>query len=139
MTVTVIVGILSTIAVPRFGRSLEQAKADVAAANLRAIWTAERIYWLDHRAYTNDLSTFVDRSDTPQYNGLLDRSITSTTGNSPYIYQITQADASTFTATATRQGGGGWTGTLSILQDGSFTSDSVISCPGQVDIVIVTQ
>ena len=56
---------------PKFSRSLESAKADVAGANLRAIWTAERIYWLDNRTYTTSLDLLVSLN-------LLDPSITST-------------------------------------------------------------
>jgi len=41
--VLIIMGIFITLAMPRFSRSLESARADVAGANLRAIWTAERI------------------------------------------------------------------------------------------------
>ena len=54
--VLVIMGVLLGLALPRFSRSLESARADVAGANLRAIWSAERIYWLDNRTYTADLS-----------------------------------------------------------------------------------
>ena len=53
--VFIIMGVMIGLAMPRFSRSLESARADVAGANLRAIWTAERIYWLDNRTYTADL------------------------------------------------------------------------------------
>ena len=54
MTVVLtIMGVLTSLALPRFSRSLESARADVAGANLRAIWTAERIYWLDNPMYNS--------------------------------------------------------------------------------------
>lgn len=136
MTVMVILGILTSIALPRFGRSLEQAKADVAAANLRAVWTAERIYWLENRQYTADLTTFVDRADTPQYHGLLDRSIAYAGEDAPYAYQVTEATATSFSATATRQNSPSWSGAFTITHEGTFTDDSKLSCEGERDIVM---
>ena len=57
MIVAVIVaGVLLSIGVPRFQRSLEQSRADVAGANLRAIWSAQRLYWLQNRAFAADLN-----------------------------------------------------------------------------------
>ena len=64
----------------------------MAGANLRAIWTAERIYWLDNRSYTTSLDVLVNQN-------LLDPSITS---NTSYTYLVTSADVATFTATAQR-------------------------------------
>ena len=93
--VLIVMGILITMAMPKFSRSLESAKADVAGANLRAIWTAERIYWLDNRSYTTSLDLLVSLN-------LLDPSITSTTPNPYYSYSVTEADTATFTATAQR-------------------------------------
>ena len=122
--VLVIMGILIALALPRFSRSLESAKADVAGANLRAIWTAERIYWLDNRTYTANLDVLVSLN-------LLDPSITS---NSFYSYLVTAADASTFTATAQRAGGVSWSGTLTITQDGVLTGSLTKS--GEADIVV---
>ena len=88
--VFVIMGVLIGLALPRFSRSLESARADVAGANLRAIWTAERIYWLDNRTYTSDLDLLCSLR-------LLDPSITS---NTYYNYLVTVADSATLTATA---------------------------------------
>ncbi len=139
MSVMVILGILTSIAVPRFGRSLERAKADVAVANLRAVWAAERIYWLENRRFTSDLSTFVDRSDTPQFHGLLERSIVHGAVNSPYSYHVSEASAMTFTASATRTAGGSWSGTFTIDQDGTFDENSRLQCEGEPDIVLGLQ
>ena len=84
MIVAVIVaGVLLSIGVPRFQRSLEQSRADVAGANLRAIWSAQRLYWLQNRTYATDLSTLVSAN-------LIDPSLPG--ANVPYSYSI--ADAS---------------------------------------------
>ena len=46
-----VMALLASIGVPRFVHSLEQARVDMAATNLRAIWTAQRLYWLKHQSY----------------------------------------------------------------------------------------
>jgi len=127
--VLIIMGIFVTLAIPKFSRSLESARADVAGANLRAIWTAERAYWLDNRTYTSSLAVLVSLN-------LLDPTITS---NTSYTYLVTEADASTFTATAQRAPNASWSGTLMITQgisnqDGNVTG--TLTCPGQASIAI---
>ena len=122
--VLIIMGIFITLAMPRFSRSLESARADVAGANLRAIWTAERIYWLDNRTYTTSLDVLVNLN-------LLDPSITS---NTSYTYLVTAADVATFTATAQRAPNVSWSGTVTITQDGGLTG--TLTCPGQANIVV---
>ncbi len=122
--VLIIMGIFITLAMPRFSRSLESARADVAGANLRAIWTAERIYWLDNRTYTTSLDVLVSLN-------LLDPSITS---NTSYTYLVTAADVATFTATAQRAPNVSWSGTVTITQDGGLTG--TLTSPGQADIVV---
>ena len=71
MIVLVVMGVMISFGVPQFVVRLEQSRADVAGANLRAIWTAERIYWLDNRTYTTSLSV-------PASLNLLDPSIRQT-------------------------------------------------------------
>jgi len=122
--VLIIMGIFITLAMPRFSRSVESARADVAGANLRAIWTAERIYWLDNRTYTTSLDVLVSLN-------LLDPSITS---NTSYTYLVTAADVAMFTATAQRAPNVSWSGTVTITQDGGLTG--TLTCPGQANIVV---
>jgi len=124
MIVLVVMGVLISFGIPQFSRALEQARADVAGANLRAIWTAERIYWLDNRNYTSSLSALVNAN-------LLDPSIPSDTS---YTYLVAEADSATFTATAQRAANGSWSGTLTITQDGGLTG--TLTCPGQANIVV---
>ncbi len=55
--VMIVIGVLASFGVPRFVHSLEQARVDMAATNLRAIWTAQRLYWLAHQTYAPDLNS----------------------------------------------------------------------------------
>jgi type II secretory pathway pseudopilin PulG len=113
MIVAVIVaGVLLSIGVPRFAQSLEQSRADVAGANLRSIWSAQRLYWLQNRTYAPDLNTLLTSN-------LIDPSLPTTT--TPFTYSIAGASDSWFTATATRNGSSSWSGSFTIAADGSFT------------------
>jgi prepilin-type N-terminal cleavage/methylation domain-containing protein len=113
MVVTVVMGVLLSMGIPRFQQSLEQSRADVAGANLRAIWSAQRLYWLENRVYAPDLPTLLAAN-------LIDPSLTTATV--PYTYQAAgTSDNSWFTATATRTGSSSWSGTLTIAADGTFS------------------
>ena len=116
MIVMTIMGVLIAMAAPTFQRALEQSRADVAGANLRAIWSAERIYWLENHVFSSDLSEL-------QGLGLVDPTIVS--AGTFYSYAISGADSTSFTATATRGGSSRWTGGFNIDQTGV--------CGGSVD------
>jgi prepilin-type N-terminal cleavage/methylation domain-containing protein len=126
MVVLTIMGILICMAVPSFEQSLEESRADHAAANLRAIWSAERLYWLDNRTYTADLSLLSAL-------GLLDPLIVNS--KSPYTYSLAAPDANTFEAAAARNGSTRWTGQFTIDQTGTVSGsvqnsgETVISSP----------
>jgi len=109
----VVLGVLLSMGVPLFQQSLEQSRADVAGANLRAIWSAQRLYWLENRMYAPDLPTLLTAN-------LIDPSLTTSTV--PYTYEVTgPPDNSSFTATATRGGSSAWSGSWAITQDGIFS------------------
>jgi Tfp pilus assembly protein PilE len=122
--VLVIMGVLVVMAMPSLHLALEQLQADVAGANLRAIWSAERLYWLTNQTYTTDLTEL-------QSLGLLDSSIVSAT--SVYVYAVPAADSHSFEASATRTGSSQWSGTLLMDQTGTLTGNIV--CSGQPTIV----
>jgi hypothetical protein len=84
----------------------------VAGANLRALWSAERLYWLENHAYTSDLNQL-------QTLGLLDPTVA--TASTVYVYAVTTADENSFTATATRVGSTVWSGNYSVDQTGATT------------------
>ncbi|APW64138.1 Type II secretion system protein G [Paludisphaera borealis] len=110
MVVLVVMAIVMSMGVPRFSRSLEQTRADVAAANLRAIWTAERLYWLENRRYA-DLSTLMSRN-------LVDASVCASTF---YAYSATPSGDG-FVAVAERGNSGTWGGRLEIDQGGTLNN-----------------
>ena len=70
MVVMIVVAVLTGFAMPSYRRTLGQSQADVAAANLRAIWAAERAYWLENHQYATGW-------DVLYAAGLIDPQITS--------------------------------------------------------------
>src|SRR5438552_3102644 len=122
--VLTITGILVSLSVPSFHRALEQARVNLATANLRAIWSAQRLYWLEYRVYAADLSAL-------QALGLLDPTLAS--AQAIYTYRIQSADADTFTATATHALRGRWNGTLRIDHTGAVSG--VVQAPGEQDLM----
>ena len=121
----VVFATLISMGIPHFQQSLEQSRADMAGANLRAIWSAQRLYWLENRTYSPDLPTLLSAN-------LIDPSLTTTT--SPYTYQMASSSSTWFTATATRTGSTAWTGTFTIAADGTF-SGTIQQSGGSVSIV----
>ncbi|MCL5875816.1 MAG: prepilin-type N-terminal cleavage/methylation domain-containing protein [Candidatus Dependentiae bacterium] len=55
MVVVAIIGLLSMIAVPSFGRYLAKAKRAEAYLNLNSIYSAEKAYWAEHGTYSKTL------------------------------------------------------------------------------------
>ena len=53
MVVTTLIGVMAAMSVPSFQRAVQQSRVDIAVANLRAIWAAERLYWLENHTYTS--------------------------------------------------------------------------------------
>ncbi len=119
-----LIGIMTSMAVPSFRRAVDQSRADIATANLRAIWSAERCYWLEYRCYTSDLNLLRSM-------GLLDPTIV--TSSSFYVYAIPSAETTSFTATATRTGGTRWTGAFTIDETGVVSGS--VSASGEPTIV----
>ena len=116
-----IMALLASIGVPRFVHSLEQARVDMAATNLRAIWTAQRLYWLEHQTYAPDLnSLYTDPVDGENFLAIPD----PVDPTQPYYVCALTADSATatdFQATATRSPSASWSGSLSIGSNGSVT------------------
>jgi len=131
MVVMAIIGVMVAMSAPSFHRAIEQSRADIAVANLRAIWAAERLFWLENHTYTPapDPPTPDTALQSLQGLGLIDNEIVSGTGG--YTYAVTNGTATTFTATAHRVGSsdsfsiddsGKITGTVTIGSgSGSFT------------------
>ena len=130
MLVLTLMSILVSSVMPTFQRAVEQAKADIAVANLRAVWAAHRLYWLDNRTvgYAPDLTTL-------QGLDLIDGSLA--TGTVPYTYAVTAADAHTFTVTSTRTGSARWQGAFAVDQTGVITG--VVTASGAANVVPASQ
>lgn len=115
MVVLTIMGVMMSLAVPSFRRAIEQSKADIAAASLASIWSAQRLYWLDHRVYAPDLATLAA-------DGLIDPALLPANTAGFYTYTVqAAADQGSFTATATRNEGSGWSGSYTIDQTGTVS------------------
>jgi type IV pilus assembly protein PilE len=112
MTALTVICVLLAASAPSVIRTMEQAHADVAGANLKAIFSAQRMYWLDNRDYSSDLATL-------EAEGLLDAAIVA--GSSRYAYSIDSADANGFQALATRIGSGIWSGQFAVDETGAIT------------------
>jgi type IV pilus assembly protein PilE len=121
----IVTGVLVSIGVPRFQQSLEQSRANVAGANLRAIWATQRLYWLENRTYAPDLNTLLSAN-------LIDPSLP--TAAVPYSYTVANASDSWFTATATRSGSTNWSGSFTIAADGTFSGS--VQQSGQGIIIV---
>jgi prepilin-type N-terminal cleavage/methylation domain-containing protein len=129
--VMIIIGLMAVLAVPTFRCAVEQARADLASANLKTIWAAQRIYWLDNHRFASQLSDLRSLD-------LIDGPIADSAGNPKalYVYRISSADTSTFIAGALRNASGVWTGQVQINQEGRLTG-TIISHQG--DVVVPTQ
>jgi prepilin-type N-terminal cleavage/methylation domain-containing protein len=126
MMVVTILGILIAIPAPMFARAVEQPKLDVATANLRSIWAAERFYFLENGRYgsLSELSAATLANGAPNLaNDLIDPSILA--GSTFYSYTVSTPDGQSFVATATRPSSAQCFGTVTIDQTGNLTCDVV--------------
>jgi general secretion pathway protein G len=114
MVVMAIIGVMVAMSAPSFQRAIEQSRADIAVANLRAIWAAERLYWLEYHTYTSSIATL-------QTLGVLDNAIPSDESGTMGGYQYSiSASSAAMTATAMRAGADG-AFTINETGDGSGT------------------
>jgi Tfp pilus assembly protein PilE len=98
---------------PTYRRAIEQTRIDLAAAQLRGIWAAQRVYYLENRSYTNDLTVLGS-------SGLID---TTSLAVDTYYYYSLSSTGSSFAATASRSGSTSYTGTISINETGVVTGN----------------
>ncbi len=97
----IIVSILTSIVVPQYGRMVEKSRMRDAESKLAIIFQAQRIYKLDNNTYATFVQLIPTYTPDP----------TTTT----FSYVFSNVAATTFTATATRQGAGGYVGaTISV-------------------------
>ena len=125
----IVVGILVAISAPSYQKAVDQSRTDIAAANLRAIWAAQRLYWLENHSYTPAITSSSPSPPGLVAMGLVDPSLPTTIGaatyqNGGYYYVITACSDLTFTATATRASDGTF---FSVDQDGNWTVPSNVT------------
>jgi prepilin-type N-terminal cleavage/methylation domain-containing protein len=124
MVVLTIIAILVVMTVPSYQRAVEQSRADVAAANLRAIWAAQRLHWIEFHAYASSLQML-------QSLGLIDApEMLATTG---YAFSIISADSNGFKAVALRTGSSLWNGRYSIDETGLISG--VVKAQNEPEII----
>ena len=119
LIVLVIMGVLISIPVPTFMRSVEQSKLDVAAGHLRAIWAAERFFHLENGRYGSlaELAPGTGGDDD-----LIEPTLVS--GATFYAYSITvAADGQSFVASAVHPDHPRCVGSLSIDESGTLSCE----------------
>ena len=119
--VMTIMGVLIAIPTPIFLRAVEQSKLDVATANLRSIWSAQRLYRLENGRY-GSLSDLAPGGDA----NLLDPSILSS--STFYGYSIVpSADGQSFVATAQHPLTSQCNGSITIDDSGTLSCNITMS------------
>jgi len=126
--VVMVMGVLLAYAAPLFQKAFEQSRVDLAAANLESVWTAERLYWAQNRTFATSVGDL-------ESSGLLDPSFLNSMSSpsAAFSYAIGAADATTFSAAATRVNSGHWSGQLSITEQGTL-SGQIDGTPSEVII-----
>lgn len=119
MIVVVIIGVLASIAYPSYRQHVQRAKRIEAMSALLQITTEQERFYLNNNTYASDLTDLGFASDPFR------------TETGTYQVDITGADASTFTATATYLIGdeeGGKCGVFSINAAGEKSSSPNTDC-----------
>ena len=120
MIVVVIVSILAAVAYPNYQEFTARAKRNEARAALLRLATNQERFYLNNNTFTQDL-TSLGFATTPTW----------TTETGYYTIQVTAANASNFTATATYlQGGREATICSTFTIDGRGTKTSLPNPPG---------
>ncbi len=96
MIVVVVIGILAAVAYPNYQEFTARAKRNEARAALLRLATNQERFYLNNNTFTQDL-TQIGFATTPTW----------VTETGYYSVQVTQADATNFSATATYLHGGG--------------------------------
>lgn len=98
----IIIGILAALALPRFGRSLEMARAHHAVEGLRQIYAAEKLYRIREGFYYPPQPTHPAQANVNEINSNLGIRLEEV----DWTYSVDTDSLDDFTAIATRNGGG---------------------------------
>lgn len=113
----IIICILVSIAAPLYSKAVEKARLDSAAGNLKAVWSAQRAYWLKYHTFAGGLTTL-------QNEDLISVFLVQTQSlpNAMYVYDVTSNDPnSSFIASAVRNGSSVWSGEIEIDELGQLS------------------
>ncbi len=123
MIVVVVISILAAVAYPNYQEFVARAKRNEAKAALLRLATNQERFYLNNNTFTADLRQLGFTSD--------DDGDTSITENAYYVIEVTGANASNFTATATYRFGEPEVSkceTFTINGRGAKTSDPYDDC-----------
>ncbi len=107
-----ILAVLLAMGVPRMTRAAEQMKLDAAAMRLKAVWSAQRLYWLEESSFATTLQALGG-------DGLIDEAVAAG-GDGDWTFVLASPSADVFVVTATRTGAS-WTGSIAIDESGTIT------------------
>jgi prepilin-type N-terminal cleavage/methylation domain-containing protein len=120
VTVLIVVGILTTLALPMFVKTMETTRAQEAVVALRQIRAAERIYRMQENFY------YPHHTDHPAPETVIAtinhdlRTLLDTRTNRNWNYSVDANTSDTFTAAATRTSGRNSGETITIDQGGDM-------------------
>ena len=97
MVSVIVLAVLVGFSVPRFRKSFEQARVDLATANLQSIWTAQRLYKVQNGSFAASIADLGDYLD-PAFVTNVNR----TGSNFLYYISSTTYSSTTFDAQAVR-------------------------------------
>ena len=120
MVVLTITAVMIRMALPSFYRSVEKTKADIAIANLRALWAAEQFYWVENRNFSSDFDALNNYNLLPP--DVLPAAQTATPAP-PYSYTIVSYSATGFTIKAQRANTSALADAFQIDQTGAVTGN----------------
>lgn len=121
-----IMAILLSFAIPRIRQASEQMRLDAAALHLKALWSAQRVHFLETGSFATSLG------------GLNSLALVDSIGggsSSAWEYTMTSLVPGEFVATATRKSGD-WVGMMTIdetgrIEGGLDTDDGLHLSPGE--------
>jgi Tfp pilus assembly protein PilE len=113
--VILVLGVLASMAWPRFAVAGEQARVDAASAELRSLWLAQRLHWLETGSFADHLSTL--RAEL-----LIDKAVGASAA--PFSTAILHGDEASFDARARRAGSEVWHGELLLDEAGQIAGST---------------
>jgi prepilin-type N-terminal cleavage/methylation domain-containing protein len=109
MIVVIIAGILSTMAVPRVSKSVENTKVNQGVAGMQSIWLAQRRYRLQHDKFCPSIKDLVEE-------GFLDKRLKEM--KDPFRFDVFLRGKDGLRITAQRASSSGWSGELTLNELG---------------------